>query len=166
MPTAVLFLHDLHAHGQPDYDAAEAQIAAPAWPADARLLHVYNKRDPDRHPAEADALLLVGTHRRSCSGCASAAAAACGWHAAPEGLFIARAAARACCSARQHLLQARQRCDEPEAALELLAEELRLAHDALAEITGALLGRRSAGRDLPRFLHREVTWIPRPSNGI
>ena len=60
-----------------------------------------------------------------------------GWQAAAEGVFIAR---------RRHLLAlqrtaahldgAASHADAADTALDLFAEELRLAHDALSEITG------------------------------
>ena len=60
-----------------------------------------------------------------------------GWHAAPEGVFIARERhVRALRAAANHLDVARTWARQGDAALELLAQELRLAHDVLAEITG------------------------------
>jgi tRNA modification GTPase len=75
-----------------------------------------------------------------------------GWHVAPEGLFIARTRhVHALQRTRAHLQQARQTLAEPAAALELLAEELRLAHDALAEITGAFSADDLLGEIFSRF---------------
>jgi tRNA modification GTPase len=60
-----------------------------------------------------------------------------GWHAAPDGVFIARARhLQALRLAREHLTQARLQAQLADQALELLAEELRRTHDALGEITG------------------------------
>ena len=66
-----------------------------------------------------------------------------GWVAATEGVFIARkrhllALARSAehlQSARGHVLSRDGQASD--AALDLFAEDLRLAHDALSEITGA-----------------------------
>jgi tRNA modification GTPase len=56
----------------------------------------------------------------------------------PEGLFIARARhVQALARTGDHLAQAQAIVTSPAPALDLLAEELRLAHDALGEITGA-----------------------------
>jgi tRNA modification GTPase len=103
------------------------------------LLHVYNKADAAAPAADLPPMRLA---------CRRAPARAwktaprllqqAGWQAAPEGLFIARtrhvqalrARASTCC-ARRHMPTQR------DAALDLLAEELRLAHQALGEITGA-----------------------------
>jgi tRNA modification GTPase len=61
-----------------------------------------------------------------------------GWHASPEGVFIARTRhLKALRQARDHLDAARGWAAQSDSALDLLAEELRLAHDALGEITGA-----------------------------
>jgi tRNA modification GTPase len=60
-----------------------------------------------------------------------------GWHASPEGLFIARTRhVEALRRTREHLELARQQADRADPALDLFAEELRLAHRALGEITG------------------------------
>ncbi|MEY4748581.1 MAG: hypothetical protein RIQ60_795 [Pseudomonadota bacterium] len=60
-----------------------------------------------------------------------------GWQAAPDGVFIARERhVRALREAALHLDVAWRLISAPMPALELLAEELRLAHDALSVITG------------------------------
>ena len=75
-----------------------------------------------------------------------------GWHAAPEGLFIARARhVHALQRARQHLERAAAHAARGNAALELFAEELRLAHDALGEITGAFTSEDLLGAIFGRF---------------
>jgi tRNA modification GTPase len=147
---SVLFLHDLTRLGQPDYDAAEAQIAA-RLPAGAKLLHVYTKRDLVA-TTPADGLWLSARSGEGLQALRQALLQRVGWHAAPEGLFIARARhVHALQRSRRHLQQARELCDEPQAALELLAEELRLAHDALAEITGAFSADDLLGEIFGRF---------------
>ena len=60
-----------------------------------------------------------------------------GWQAAPEGVFIARKRhVLALQQTADHLAAARAHAAVGDAALDLFAEELRLAHDALSEITG------------------------------
>ena len=62
---------------------------------------------------------------------------AAGWQAAPEGVFIARERhLRALREVDDHLLQASAQIDARVPALDLLAEELRLAQNALNTITG------------------------------
>ncbi|HEY4069488.1 MAG TPA: tRNA uridine-5-carboxymethylaminomethyl(34) synthesis GTPase MnmE, partial [Burkholderiaceae bacterium] len=75
-----------------------------------------------------------------------------GWHAQPEGLFIARTRhVQALRAAREHLGVALVLAARADAALDLLAEELRLAHDALGEITGAFGADALLGEIFSRF---------------
>jgi tRNA modification GTPase len=75
-----------------------------------------------------------------------------GWQAAPEGVFIARARhVHALQTARQHLQQAAAHAGLGDAALDLLAEELRLAHEALGRITGAFVADDLLGEIFSRF---------------
>jgi tRNA modification GTPase len=60
-----------------------------------------------------------------------------GWHAAPEGVFIARERhLHALHRVDGHLMEAAGRLAQQAQSLDLLAEELRLAQNALNEITG------------------------------
>jgi tRNA modification GTPase len=60
-----------------------------------------------------------------------------GWQAAPEGVFIARERhLHALRRVDAHLLEAAALLARQAQALDLLAEELRLAQNALSEITG------------------------------
>ena len=73
---------------------------------------------------------------------------AAGWQPAGEGAFMARARHLAALDrARGHLAAAR----EHAARLELLAEELRLAQEALAEITGEFTADDLLGEIFTRF---------------
>jgi tRNA modification GTPase len=75
-----------------------------------------------------------------------------GWQAMPEGLFIARGRhVQALREARSHLAIAIDHVDQRDAALELLAEELRLAHEALGRITGAFTPDELLGEIFGRF---------------
>jgi tRNA modification GTPase len=61
-----------------------------------------------------------------------------GWQASGEGLFIARERhLQLLRTVNQHLDAAAAHFTAPFVVLELLAEELRLAQNALSEITGA-----------------------------
>ena len=61
-----------------------------------------------------------------------------GWQSAPDGVFIARARhVQALAVVGTHLDAAAQQMQAGNPALDLLAEELRLAQNALNEITGA-----------------------------
>ena len=60
-----------------------------------------------------------------------------GWQAAPEGVCIARARhVQALQLAQHHLAEAAAQLDTSGPALDLLAEELRLAQNAVSDITG------------------------------
>ena len=147
---AVLFLHDLSRRGQPDYDAAEARIAA-QLPAGARVLQVYTKRDLV-HAVPADGIGLSTRSGEGLQALRQALLQQVGWHAVPEGLFIARARhVQALQRTREHLQRAQALAAEEALALELLAEELRLAHDALGEITGAFTADDLLGEIFSRF---------------
>ena len=75
-----------------------------------------------------------------------------GWQAVPEGLFIARERhVQALARTAEHLTLAREVAAQRDAALDLLAEELRLAHDALGEITGAFSSDELLGEIFSRF---------------
>ena len=75
-----------------------------------------------------------------------------GWHAQPEGLFTARTRhVQALRVTREHLRNAAEQAERADAALDLLAEELRLAHDALGEITGAFSSDELLGEIFSRF---------------
>ncbi len=138
---AVLFLHDLTRLGEPAYEAEEARIAARLPTAEARLLNVYNKADlcpnvPDRAMAQG-AILLSARTGAGLDTLRHKLLALAGWHAQPEGLFTARARhVQALRRTQAHLVQAELVLASAAPPLELLAEELRFAHDALGEITG------------------------------
>jgi tRNA modification GTPase len=152
---AIVFLHDLTRIGEAAYDAAELAIEErlPArLGADGRLLHVFNKIDA-RPRASVDAGLVISAAtgqgldvlRRRLLELA-------GWQAAAEGLFIARARhVDALQRTRAHLERAAGLAEQGNAALELVAEELRLGHDALGEITGAFTSDDLLGAIFGRF---------------
>ena len=151
---SVLFLHDLTRRGQADYEAAEAQIAA-RLPAQARLLHVHTKCDllgevtPE---VPANGIAVSARTGQGLQPLRQALLQSAGWHAMPEGLFIARARhVQALQRTREHLQRALELGDTSAAPLELLAEELRLAHDALGEITGQFTADDLLGEIFSRF---------------
>ena len=144
---AVLLLHDLTRADDPVYAAADLAIEA-RLPDRTRLVHVYNKADaaPAGQAAAVLAALPDGARALSLSAkthdglqaLRETLLALAGWHASPEGVFIARTRhLKALRQARVHLDAARGWAAQADSALDLLAEELRLAHDALGEITGA-----------------------------
>jgi len=153
---AVLLLHDLTRIGEPGYDRGDAQIEArlPAALRDSeRLLHVWNKADAA--PAAPGRLPGLELSARTGEGIAALRAKLlelAGWQAQPEGLFIARTRhVQALRETRAHLGAALALAARADAALDLLAEELRLAHDALGAITGAFGADELLGEIFSRF---------------
>ena len=137
---AVVFLHDLTRSGLPDYDAAEADIAA-RLPAGVPVLHVYNKADLydplGLSVPPGSGVLLSARTGQGLDALRQQLLHQAGWQAAPEGLFTARTRhVEALRRALVHVHAAEAHASQGNAALELLAEELRLAHRALGEITG------------------------------
>jgi len=157
---AVLFLHDLGRLGDPETAAADAEIAA-RLPAGVPVLQVYNKADlpgAAGRAAAADAgrtvpgLPISARTGQGLDALRQALLRQAGWQAAPEGLFIARTRhVQALRRTLEHLQAAQRHAAARDTALELLAEELRLAHRALGEITGQFSSEDLLGEIFGRF---------------
>jgi tRNA modification GTPase len=152
----VLFLHDLTRHGEPGYDAAEREIAA-RLPEGVARLDVWNKDDATTASATAaelpdGALMLSARTGAGLDRLRHALLERAGWHAVPEGLFIARARhVQALKRTDEHLSRAAALIAAAHPELDLLAEDLRLAHDALGEITGHFTPDDLLGEIFSRF---------------
>ncbi len=146
---AVIFLHDLTRRGEAGYEAAEALIAArlavDGGVQSARIVHVHNKADAAASvevttvgsPMPGDIVLSARTGA-GLDALRQALLQRAGWQAATEGVFIARKRhLLALQRTAAHLQAARDHAAVGDTALDLFAEELRLAHDALSDITGA-----------------------------
>jgi tRNA modification GTPase len=136
----LLFLRDLSRAGEPAYDAADAEIAG-LLPAATPRIEVWNKADAvvaDEGAARpTGALALSAKTGAGLEALRQALLQRAGWQAAPEGVFIARSRhVEALRRTLEHLRAAQAHAAVRDAALDLLAEELRLAHRALASITG------------------------------
>ena len=133
----VLFLHDLGRVGEPAYEAEDERIRARLSGVEAgRIVQVFNKADLAAAPTGEIALNLKTGE--GLEALRQRLLTTAGWQAVPEGLFIARERhVQALARTAEHLELARAIAKQRDAALDLLAEELRLAHDALGEITGA-----------------------------
>lgn len=151
---AVVFLHDLARRGDPAYEAADAAIAA-RLPPDVSVLQVFNKADLEPTGAAALPAGALALSARTGTGLDALRAALlqeAGWQAAPEGLYTARARhVQALQAAREHLLRAQLQIGLHDPALELLAEELRLAHRRLGEITGEFTNEDLLGEIFGKF---------------
>jgi tRNA modification GTPase len=147
---AVVFLHDLTRTGESAYEAGEREIGDRLGGGE-HVLHVFNKADlvPARPTGGLRLSALTG---EGVPALRRALLERAGWHASPEGLFIARTRhVRALRRAREHLALAVSLATRADAALDLLAEELRLAHDALGEITGRVSADVLLGEIFGRF---------------
>lgn len=132
--------------------AAEQAILAQI-PSHLARITVYNKIDlaqrvAERHEeADGIALSLSAKHGEGLDLLRQELLRIAGWHPA-EDVFIARERhLRALAAARQHLTEAQQQV----AQLELFAEELRLAQQALSTITGAFSADDLLGEIFGRF---------------
>jgi tRNA modification GTPase len=140
---AVLFLHDLTrcstAHYQAD-DAAIARAMAERLPPSVPVIDIWNKSDclnPDAGPPQSGVLLSARTGA-GLETLRQRLLAVAGWQAASEGVYIARQRhVQALQRVEEHIDSAAAQLDARGPALDLVAEELRLAQNALSEITGA-----------------------------
>jgi tRNA modification GTPase len=156
---AVLFLHDLTRWADPVYAQVDADIAQ-RLPEGVTVLHVFNKVDAAQGVAPDEAVLqppgtVLKLSARTGDGLQALRQALleqAGWQAAPEGVFIARQRhVQALHEAREHLALASEHAAQRDGALDLLAEELRLAHNALGRITGAFSADDLLGEIFTRF---------------
>jgi len=148
----VLFLHDLTRAGQDAaYDAAEREIEA-SLPPGVSVIQVWNKADAVGASSSTEGLTLSARTGQGLEALRQALLRTAGWQAAPEGVFIARARhVQALQRCAQHLALAHTHLAEPAQALDLLAEELRLAHQALGQITGVFTADDLLGEIFSKF---------------
>ncbi len=148
---AVLFLHDLTRRGDAAYEAAEVDIEARLARA-PHLLHVHNKSDLATGAASSPGIVLSARSGAGLDALRQALLQEVGWQHTPDGTFIARTRhVQALRGTREHLLGADIHLRQRDAALDLLAEELRLAHQRLCEITGEFTADDLLGRVFGKF---------------
>ena len=157
---AVLFLHDLTRAGEPGYDAADAAIAdrlAHKVPEAVPVVDVWNKSDravavdaggegnggvkavpgPSSAAHAATAVRLSARTGEGLDALRRVLLDIAGWQSAAEGIYTARARhVEALQAVDAHLMEAAAQLASEGPALDLLAEELRLAQQALNAITG------------------------------
>ena len=105
-----------------------------------------------RAEAPQDALRLSARTGQGLEVLRQALLRTAGWQAAPEGVFIARTRhVHALQRCAQHLGLAHTHLAEAAPSLDLLAEELRLAHQALGEITGVFTADDLLGEIFGKF---------------
>lgn len=153
---AVLFLHDLSRVDATEYIAADADIESALGqklPKTVSIIDVWNKLDcaatsavsvsalessaPSPHPLPRPAVRLSARTGEGLEGLRRILLQVAGWQSAPEGVYIARARhVEALQAVAAHLQEASDQLLAQGPALDLLAEELRLAQNALNTITG------------------------------
>jgi tRNA modification GTPase len=136
----LLFLHDLARAQQPQYQAADAEIAADllnTLPASVPVINVWNKADTVPGAEVLDGLVLSAKTGDGLDRLRHRLLDAAGWQAPAGGSFIARERhLQALRRVGHHCQEASARLKSRAQALDLVAEELRLAQGALADITG------------------------------
>lgn len=161
---AVVFLHDLTRADSREYQAADDAIRA-KLPEDVPVIDVWNKADAvdggvrfaHHPPANTDARSAEAISLSAKTGAGldllrKKLLEIAGWQAAPEGVFIARERhLHALRRVDAHLMEAAAHLARQAQALDLLAEELRLAQNALSEITGEFTADDLLGVIFSRF---------------
>ena len=126
--------------GLPDYQSADDAIAhamTERVSASVPVIHVWNKTDCGDVATDASGVRVSARTGTGLEDLRQALLAVAGWQSSAEGVYIARARhVHALQAVQAHLETAAQQLDSPGPALDLLAEELRLAQNALSEITG------------------------------
>ena len=142
---AVLFLHDLTRIALPHYLAGDAAIAAALasrLPPSVPVIEVWNKLDaaPSASAplvAGHDSILLSARTGAGLESLRQKLLDVAGWQSAPEGVYMARERhIHALRRVGSHLAESAALLAQRAQSLDLLAEELRLAQNALNEITG------------------------------
>ncbi|MDP3701182.1 MAG: tRNA uridine-5-carboxymethylaminomethyl(34) synthesis GTPase MnmE [Hylemonella sp.] len=150
---AVLFLHDLTRQTQTDYRQADEVIArtlAQRLPPRVPVLDVWNKSDAASSPSEG--LIISAKTGAGLELLRRRLLETAGWQSAPEGIYIARERhVQALRRVEDHLAAAAAHLAAQVQALDLLAEELRLAQSALNEITGEFTSDDLLGVIFSRF---------------
>ena len=136
----LLFLHDLTRIGQIEYRAADADIRSSLsqkLPAGVPVIDVWNKADAAPAVGSEGGITLSAKTGVGLEALRHALLQAAGWQAPAGGSFIARARhIQALRRVELHCREAGVHLAARAQALDLLAEELRLAQVALADITG------------------------------
>ena len=138
--SVVLFLHDLTRLHQTDYAQADQKIAAALATKIGKhvpVMDIWTKTDI---ACIATPMTGLGLSTKTAEGLQTlrqALLAQAGWQAPGDGIFIARERHMlALKEVEQHLIKAQTYLAQHALALDLVAEELRLAQNALNEITG------------------------------
>ncbi len=140
---AVLFLHDLTRADLAAYQQSDAAIRARLGElaVGVPVVDVWNKADlaTAAFVTEPGAVVLSAKTAQGLDSLRQRLLTLAGWQTVAEGNFSARQRhVQALRMTAEHVLRAQQLLAAQAPALDLLAEELRLSHRALGEITGGL----------------------------
>jgi tRNA modification GTPase len=137
---AVLFLHDLTRVNAPEYIASDADIKramAQKLPQHVPVIELWNKADSAPATRSDAGLVLSAKTGLGLEALRHRLLQVAGWQSGAEGVFIARERhVQALHRVQLHLAEAQRHLESHAQALDLLAEELRLAQHDLSEITG------------------------------
>lgn len=137
---AVLFLHDLTRANAMDYIAADAVITraiAQKVAGNVPVINVWNKADAVVTGGAEGGIALSAKTGAGLDVLRRTLLETAGWQAASGGVFMARERhIQALRKVDTHAALAAQHLSAHDQSLDLLAEELRLAQNALSEITG------------------------------
>ena len=134
--------------------SGDVDVLPSGLPASARIIHIINKIDLSGEPAkrsEAGSELTIWLSAKTGDGIEllrQGILEAAGWQGDGEAAFMARERHLA---ALHDCTAALERAGRSLSGLELLAEELRQAHRALGEITGAVTADDLLGEIFSRF---------------
>ena len=139
----VLLLNDMSRADEPPYVKEQSsleQLVVHAMPARTKLLQVNNKCDVLDHQVQMDtqAVAISARTGQGLQQLRERILHLAGWQSgAQEGVFTARARhLDALARVHQRLLNAQDLLSNKVPALDLMAEECRLAHQALSSLTG------------------------------
>ena len=137
---AVLFLRDLTRMNAPEYIAVDAYIQraiAQKRIKNVPVIELWNKADAMPASPQDTGLVLSAKTGFGLDVLRQRLLEVAGWQSVAEGVFIARERhVQALRCVQTHLADAQCHLESRAQALDLLAEELRLAQNALSEITG------------------------------
>ena len=162
----VIHLHDLHAEQSNETEVAINSIAARAalitairqkLPLNTPILDVWNKADLAQIAAPLEGLLISAKTGQGIDKLRKKLLEVAGWQSSSgEGSYIARQRhVQAVAAVQAHLTNASEHLDASlihnAGGLDLLAEELRLAQNALSEITGSFSSDDLLGEIFSKF---------------
>ena len=152
---AVLFLHDLTRMHLTDYVAADAVIAGTLHhklSSRVPVIDIWNKLDASTAVPLTSGLALSAKTGAGLPALRHKLLELAGWQSNAEGVYLARARhVEALRRVDGHLVAATAHLAAQAQSLDLLAEELRMAQDALSEITGEFTSDDLLGVIFSRF---------------